>query len=1006
MPPDPPSGLNRQTSSIKVPIPNPARIRSYLFRLPLFTRIILFVILGLWILELQTVWSVIDWGALVPDKVSFGSMYRLNTYPLVHMGFFHMLLDTICLIPLMERFESEWGTLNCLALWLGPLSTIPAGVYIVIEKFVLRGNTAVLGSSVWVFLLLGVEAIKTFRANPYLEIASVKIPTWVTPLALIVVTSVLIPNTSFLGHLCAVTVGYLFEIGYLKFLAPPEKISRWIEAKLNLLGRLPHYVSVDQKTYGRYGVLPQSEGGGPSSHSSSLSNLRTSPQLLKIPPYISLLCFLGGILWLLFLPLDEYSRRTYISENALLPGQVHTYFHGTEQNIFRAYRHEIADVLEVQEHIQQDGSTAYMKATPQHRNQRIRDLFANSGIKSAVQPYKYKVGGQDYEGENVYGIVHAPRGDGTESIVIVAPVENFEGQLNTNGVTLLLTLARYFSRWSLWSKDIILLVTPDTSTGPQAWIDAYLSQHDPGMVSSLSLKSGAIQGVICVDFPFRHSFHALHISYDGINGQLPNLDLINTAAQISTGQLGIPTLLQSQHLYAKPEEQHHYLNRLKVLGHGMRNQAVGHSTGAHSVFMPYHIDAITLTAVGHGREDEMAFGRVVESLTRSINNLLEKLHQSFFFYLLLQNNRFVSIGTYLPSAMAVGAGFTVMAIYLWIKSGYEQREEKDQQHTKATEHDDGKRDRTEMALADPNMSTKQLLSTESAGGPDLVRRKVWKSIDRPLIVPLALLSGLYLTSLVPLAILITAQNDTQLRRTGSLCIGLVMIPIGIAFGLANNPSLMDGTFFDGISSEKQEDGAPRETGLVFSDLSPPADPKTRISQFHMIVKSLSLLVLGLELTVLATLNFSLSMFLGVLCAPLCYAGYYKHSAPRAMASLIAVVLFNPFVITNAAILAAKLTGYYDGNMGMNDVLKVWLEQISFSWMVSGSYGVPVGVFCVWLPAWTVATIGTVSSFGMDDERKVEKRVEKVKAVAQDNLLQVKQAAQRRSSPSPARKRKK
>jgi hypothetical protein len=42
----------------------------------------------------------------------------------------------------------------------------------------------------------------------------------------------------------------------LKFLAPPEWALRWIEGKLNLLGRLPHYVSVDQKTYGRFGVLP------------------------------------------------------------------------------------------------------------------------------------------------------------------------------------------------------------------------------------------------------------------------------------------------------------------------------------------------------------------------------------------------------------------------------------------------------------------------------------------------------------------------------------------------------------------------------------------------------------------------------------------------------------------------------------------------------------------------------------------------------------------------------
>lgn len=685
---------------------------------------------------------------------------------------------------------------------------------------------------------------------------------------------------------------------------------------------------------------------------------------------------------------------------------MHTYFEGTEQNIFRAYRHEVADIVDIHEQINQDGSKAYVRATEQHRNQRIRDLFGNSGIKSAVQSYKYTVGGQDFQGENVYGIVHAPRGDGTESIVIVAPVENFEKQLNTNGVTLLLTLARYFSRWSLWSKDIILLVTPDTSTGPQAWIDAYLSQHDPEKVASLSLKSGAIQGVICIDFPFRHSFHALHISYDGINGQLPNLDLINTATQISAGQLGIPVLMQSQHRYVKPEAQHHYLNRLKVLGHGMRNQAVGHSTGAHSVFMPYHIDAITLTAVGHGQQDEMAFGRVVESLTRSLNNLLEKLHQSFFFYLLMQNIRFVSIGTYLPSAMAVGAGFSVMAIYLWIKSGYEQREEEDQQHTEATEHDSGTRDRTEAALADPSITNQQLFNTESADGIDLSRRKVWKSIDRPLVLPLTLLAGLYLTSLIPLAILVTAQKGALLTRTGSLCSVLIMMPIGLAFVLNSNPKLLDGTFFDGAPLEKQENGAPREAGLVYSDLSPPSDPKTRTWQFHTILKGLSLMVLGLELTVLATLNFSLSMFLGLLCTPLCFAGFYKASSLRATASLIAVVLFNPFVMANAAVMATKLAGYYDGSMAMKDVLRVWLELVSFGWQVNGAYGVPVGVFCVWLPAWTVATLGTVSSFVVDEEGKTEKKVGKVKEIAKDNLTQVKQAAQRRSSPSPARKRKK
>lgn len=66
-------------------------------------------------------------------------------------------------------------------------------------------------------------------------------------------------------------------MGWLKFLAPPEKILRWVEGKMNLLGRLPHYVSVDQKTYGRYGVLPTTtaspDGGVPMNYMSSTQRL-------------------------------------------------------------------------------------------------------------------------------------------------------------------------------------------------------------------------------------------------------------------------------------------------------------------------------------------------------------------------------------------------------------------------------------------------------------------------------------------------------------------------------------------------------------------------------------------------------------------------------------------------------------------------------------------------------------------------------------------------------------
>ena len=68
-------------------------------------------------------------------------------------------------------------------------------------------------------------------------------------------------------------------LGYLKVLVPPEKVLRWIEGKLNLLGRLPHYVSVDQKTYGRYGVLPSSNASGASGNQVPMSFLGSTQRL-------------------------------------------------------------------------------------------------------------------------------------------------------------------------------------------------------------------------------------------------------------------------------------------------------------------------------------------------------------------------------------------------------------------------------------------------------------------------------------------------------------------------------------------------------------------------------------------------------------------------------------------------------------------------------------------------------------------------------------------------------
>jgi hypothetical protein len=83
-----------------------------------------------------------------------------------------------------------------------------------------------------------------------------------------------------------------------------------------------------------------------------------------------------GVIWLLLLPLDEYSRSTYISENALLPGQVHTYFGGTEQNIFDAYRHEV-DFLAEKSQDEYGNGLLFCPISPINRS--IQDIYQIEG---------------------------------------------------------------------------------------------------------------------------------------------------------------------------------------------------------------------------------------------------------------------------------------------------------------------------------------------------------------------------------------------------------------------------------------------------------------------------------------------------------------------------------------------------------------------------------------------------------------------------------------------------
>lgn len=179
-----------------------------------------------------------------------------------------------------------------------------------------------------------------------------------------------------------------------------------------------------------------------------------------------------------------------------------------------------------------------------------------------------------------------------------------------------------------------------------------------------------VQGRLSGDF--------LTVYAEGPNGQMPNLDLINVVNNLAVYREGLHMKLDIAtsmlewawlHIAGQVFEKlgqvaatlnvgkfglpaSEYVQGAATLTRSLILQALGVPTGTHGAFRDYQIDAVTVVmsfaSQAHGGHvgSLMKFGRLVEGTIRSVNNLLEKFHQSFFLYLLTAPNKFVSVGIY------------------------------------------------------------------------------------------------------------------------------------------------------------------------------------------------------------------------------------------------------------------------------------------------------------------------------------------------------------------------
>ncbi|CAH1364704.1 unnamed protein product [Tenebrio molitor] len=381
--------------------------------------------------------------------------------------------------------------------------------------------------------------------------------------------------------------------------------------------------------------------------------------LLKYYAKLSILLYLGGIGWFCSLAYTPMNLATYFSENALLPGLVKSEFR--EDNIARIFHDELLDEMK-----KYDDGIPYPWLLAKLKQFGLDTYTHNFTLN-------YPLGKpQKFTGKNVYGILRAPRAASTEALVLSVP---YRPPLSVHASTapsiaIMLAFAKFANKEKYWAKDIIFLITEHEQLGMQAWLEAY---HGVGCGNDGTLdhgdikgRAGAIQAAINLEF-HESLISQVDIKVEGLNGQLPNLDLFNLAAKMLHKE-GIPHTFKNRPNKSLRDPVKDWLYSLQTLLAMISTQATGIPNGNHGLYHRFGIEALTLESSslkGGSKAAFLSMGRIIEGIFRSLNNLLERFHQSYFFYLLPSSERFISIGLYMPAICLIAGALFIKACANW-----------------------------------------------------------------------------------------------------------------------------------------------------------------------------------------------------------------------------------------------------------------------------------------------------------------------------------------------------
>ncbi|KAG6659551.1 hypothetical protein CIPAW_03G043800 [Carya illinoinensis] len=425
----------------------------------------------------------------------------------------------------------------------------------------------------------------------------------------------------------------------------------------------------------------------------------------------SVICCTAGVLTLLLLPV--LAKNTYISENALMPGSANPMF--SSQEVSEANR-LVKSLTSLD--LKPEGSgiesqrliAEYMSDLGAEIS--YHKFYPRSNQFHPLHFFSYPDSGSTREniscishGLNTVGIIRAPRGDGKEAIVLVTPYNSLKD------IIWLVADSRYgeYTAVDAWLRDYHMpvfsgLTALNAEICPVSNVHNKLKENGATerKIHDGFRRAGTMAAalVIKVKDGSEHFEDSLSIYAEASNGQMPNLDLINIVNYLAVHRQGLRVkvgkmqslinckwlkilgeILQSLGHVAKSLKPQwkfgipaaDYVEGAATLASSLYYQALGVPTGPHGAFRDYEIDAITMEISSRvalnnkARKNDFLLrgGRLIEGVIRTVNNLLEKFHQSFFLYLLTSPSKFVSVGVYMIAFALLVAPLPVVAASLY-----------------------------------------------------------------------------------------------------------------------------------------------------------------------------------------------------------------------------------------------------------------------------------------------------------------------------------------------------